>query len=54
MYETSFEILLFQINYKASLLHLQPRQMRLEIADLKDDDIAQKTEEADTRNKGYR
>ena len=29
--------LLGQINYKASLLHLQPRQMRLEIMDLKED-----------------
>ena len=32
-------IFLWQINYKASLLHLQPRQMRLEIIDLKEENL---------------
>ena len=27
----------FQISYKASLLHLQPRQMRLIVSELRDD-----------------
>ena len=47
-------MLIFQINYKASLLHLQPRQMRLEITDLRDEGQDEKTATTDSLNKGMK